>query len=66
MSINSLIEELKQNNQDFEFYPTTKEMIRTIYEKSNGGNWLDIGCGTCKRTSGNLRKKKRNLHKIRI
>lgn len=47
MSINSLIEELKQNNQDFEFYPTTKEMIRTIYEKSNGGNWLDIGCGTC-------------------
>lgn len=47
MSINQLINELKENNQDFEFYPTTKEMIRTIYKHSNGGNWLDIGCGTC-------------------
>lgn len=47
MSINQLINELKENDQDFEFYPTTKEMIRTIYKHSNGGNWLDIGCGTC-------------------
>lgn len=47
MSINQLINELKENDQDFEFYPTTKEMIRTIYKNTNGGNWLDIGCGTC-------------------
>ena len=31
MSINALIEELKENNQDFEFYPTTKEMIKCIW-----------------------------------
>ena len=47
MSINALVEELKQNNEDFEFYPTTKEMIKTIYDAAKGGEWLDIGCGTC-------------------
>ena len=47
MSINQLINELKENNEDFEFYPTTKEMIRTIYRNSEGGEWLNIGCGTC-------------------
>lgn len=47
MSINNLIRELKENNQDFEFYPTTKEMIKPIYRVVNGGDWLDIGCGTC-------------------
>ena len=49
MSINALINELKENNQDFEFYPTTKEMIRCIYNDVGGGciNVLDIGCGTC-------------------
>lgn len=47
MAINQLINELKENNQDFEFYPTTKEMIKPIYKAANGGDWLDIGCGTC-------------------
>ena len=49
MSINALIEELKENNQDFEFYPTTKEMIKCIYNDMDSGykNILDIGCGTC-------------------
>ena len=47
-----LIEELKQNNQLFEFYPTTKEMIRPIYARLDSKtDILDIGCGTC-----NLRK----------
>lgn len=47
MSINALINDLKENNQDFEFYPTTKEMIETIYKTASGEDWLDIGCGTC-------------------
>ena len=47
MSINQLINELKENEQDFEFYPTTKEMVEIIYNNSDGGEWLDIGCGTC-------------------
>ena len=47
MSINQLINELKENDQDFEFYPTTKEMIEAIYKYSDGGEWLDIGAGTC-------------------
>lgn len=45
--LNALIQELKENNQDFEFYPTTKEMIKTIYRAASGEDWLDIGCGTC-------------------
>lgn len=48
MSINNLIQELKANNEDFEFYPTTKEMIEIIYDNvDNSTEWLDIGCGTC-------------------
>ena len=47
MSINSIIKELKENNQDFEFYPTTKEMLRVIYPHMKSENILDIGCGTC-------------------
>lgn len=48
MTINSLIQELKDNNEDFEFYPTTKEMINVIYDDADNSNeWLDIGCGTC-------------------
>ena len=44
-----LIEELKENNQDFEFYPTTREMIATIWMqiRENTSSILDIGCGTC-------------------
>lgn len=47
MTLNKLIEELKENNQDFEFYPTSKEMIKTIYDHADSGDWLDIGAGTC-------------------
>lgn len=51
-----LIENLKSSNEDFELYPSTKEMIEQIcdFHKKNNGNWivsfgdvLDIGCGTC-------------------
>ena len=59
--MNKLIEQLKESGQDFEFYPTTKEMVRTIFEHrrhgyedshrgyhiTDFGNVLDIGCGTC-------------------
>ena len=47
MTISELIKELKENGQDFELYPTTKEMIETIYRVANNGNWLDVGAGTC-------------------
>lgn len=56
MSTQQLILELKENNQDFEFYPTTKEMIGVIYEDyvlhrhsydCYITSFLDIGCGTC-------------------
>ena len=58
MSTQQLIFELKENNQDFEFYPTTKDMIEVIYNdyclhrkcKSDYeyiDSFLDIGCGTC-------------------
>lgn len=45
----SLITELKDNDQDYEFYPTSKEMIKCIYENTKGRDIkvLDIGCGTC-------------------
>lgn len=57
----NLIEQLKDAGQDFEFYPTTKEMIRCIFEHrrhgyedshrgyhvTDFGDVLDIGCGTC-------------------
>ena len=44
-----IVEELKQNNQDFEFYPTTKEMVKVIYDdvREDAESWLDIGCGLC-------------------
>ena len=53
--MNKLIENLKSNNQDFEFYPTTQKMIDAIckYHKNMKGycvsfnDVLDIGCGTC-------------------
>ena len=57
----NLIEQLKDAGQDFEFYPTTKDMIRCIFEHrrhgyedsrrgchvTDFGTVLDIGCGTC-------------------
>ena len=51
-----LVEKLKENNQDFEFYPTTDEMLSCIAPSFKGvlrGNYcndrsvLDIGAGKC-------------------
>lgn len=48
MSITKLIQELKNNNEDFELYPTSKEMIECLRHRIAGDKeWLDIGCGTC-------------------
>lgn len=59
MSTTALVEELKGAGEDYEFYPTTREMVRTIWEHrrqkwddgspriENFGTVLDIGCGTC-------------------
>lgn len=49
-----LVDKLKENNQDFEFYPTTDEMLSCIAPSLKGtlsGNYsndksvLDIGAG---------------------
>lgn len=60
MSTTALIEQLKAEGQDFEFYPTTREIVEAIwnhrrekwtdgdgYNVRNLGEVLDIGCGTC-------------------
>lgn len=48
----NLLDLLKNNNQDFEFYPTTKEMIHSIYRDIRGNvSVLDIGAG-----NGNFKK----------
>ena len=44
---NAIVKELKENNQDFEFYPASEEMLRVIYPHMNNEKVLDIGCGTC-------------------
>ncbi|MCE2688041.1 MAG: hypothetical protein LW595_05820 [Rickettsiales bacterium] len=45
----NLLDKLKENNQDFEFYPTNSRMIAKIYNhfsrKLNGSTILDIGAG---------------------
>ncbi len=41
----NLLQQLKENNQDFEFYPTTDEIINKINSLYNKGSVLDIGCG---------------------
>ncbi|ACC98521.1 hypothetical protein Emin_0968 [Elusimicrobium minutum Pei191] len=44
----ALITQLKESGQDFEFYPTTKEMVATIYcnaKERNIDSVLDIGAG---------------------
>lgn len=48
----NLIETLKENNQDFEFYPTTKEIVEKIYYdlakniyREESFSCLDIGSG---------------------
>ena len=58
MSINQLILNLKANDEDFEFYPTSKEMLYLIYPQINNDTVLDIGCGTLKNISKNMHKKK--------
>ena len=47
MSVYSLVNELKENNQDFEFYPTTDEMLAVIEPYMDKETVLDIGCGLC-------------------
>lgn len=55
MSVNQLVQELKENQEDYEFYPTSLEMVEPIYysiqqhfgHKLSGIKVLDIGCGTC-------------------
>jgi len=59
MNTTALVEQLKAAGEDFEFYPTTREMIRMIWEHrwhkwedgspriDDFGTVLDIGCGTC-------------------
>lgn len=47
MTITALINELKEQEQDFELYPSTPDMIKTIWANCDDGTWLDIGAGTC-------------------
>ena len=53
-NVNSLVKELKNENQDYEFYPTTKEIIHAMYKDlclklegypEKGLSILDIGAG---------------------
>jgi 16S rRNA G966 N2-methylase RsmD len=42
-----------KNGEDFEFYPTTSEILDTLYDymkekEISGGSFLDIGAGNCK------------------
>lgn len=63
MSVAKLVEELKVSNEDFEWYPTTKEIIEAMYWDIRGDkredesvyrcnqkniSILDIGAGNCK------------------
>lgn len=45
MSTTSIIRELKEQNEDFEWYPTTDEMFDVIAPYLDGVSVLDIGCG---------------------
>lgn len=50
MNTNVIVNELKDNDQDFEWYPTTKEMLRSIAvdlkrEDQSSFSMLDIGAG---------------------
>ena len=51
MTINTLIQDLKSAGQDYEFYPTTKDMVEVIYKdycchraihEQKIGSFLDI------------------------
>ena len=49
-----LLDMLKENKEDFEFYPTTDKMLETIFNDigckyhDRKISVLDIGCGNCK------------------
>ena len=53
--MNELINTLKEAGEDFEFYPTTRDMVRRIWKfklaNRHGhygfGTVLDIGAGKC-------------------
>ena len=58
MSTNQIVEQLKSNGEDFEWYPTTQELVnclaKKIFTKRSYGHGeydckynsvLDIGCG---------------------
>ena len=45
MRTNQIVESIKQENQDFEFYPTTDEIINAIKVNLYGYSILDIGAG---------------------
>ena len=52
MSANQIVEQLKQNNQDFEWYPTTDKMLNVVIDdiisRDRSISLLDIGCGTAR------------------
>jgi hypothetical protein len=47
---NKLLHQLKTNNEDYEFYPTTDEILDIIFKdlEQKRGSILDIGCGEAK------------------
>jgi len=47
--LKQLLLQLEANNESYEFYPTSREMIKPIVEHAQNGKFsvLDIGCGTC-------------------
>lgn len=51
MSVNSLVTQIKENNEDFEWYPTTQEIVDCIAkdlsqrEGESVQSILDVGCG---------------------
>lgn len=45
LNFNQVVELIKQENQDFEFYPTTDEIINVIKANITGYSILDIGAG---------------------
>lgn len=47
-TVNQLVAEIKENNQDYEFYPTTQEIVNALVAycgKKAFATVLDIGCG---------------------
>lgn len=56
-----LIELLNNNEEDFEWYPTSKEMLNCIYRSigtENNFSVIDVGCGRCDFKNNILEKQK--------